>query len=120
MGGNFPEPPKVILTLVLKVTADGQGGAAEPASPRLLVDVAVSRRQKTGALVAGELALSGTHTHTAVRPACLSKLQGRAGPVVEDVLTRAKEVRFTFPRRPEEVSPVCFVENGDDSVPASY
>ena len=56
------------LTLVPKVSAARQGGAAEPASPRSLVDVAVSRRQKTGALVAGEFASSGTHAHTAVRP----------------------------------------------------
>ena len=117
----FSEPPKTILTLVPKVSADRQGGAAEPASPRFLVDVAVSRRQKTGALFAGELALSGTHAHTAVRTVRLLKLQGRAGPVAkEDVLTGVKEVRLTFPRRPKEAFPVCFVENSDDSAPASY
>ena len=110
----------MILTLVPEVGADRQDGAADPRSPRLLVDVAASRRQKIGALVAGELALSGTHAHTAVRPVRLSKLQGRTGPVVEDVLARVKEVRFTFPRRPEKAFPARFVENGDDFAPASY
>ena len=68
MRGSLPEPPKTILTHATDVGADRQGGAAEPASPRMMVDVAVSGRQETGALVAGELALSGTHTHRAVRP----------------------------------------------------
>ena len=76
------------LTLVPEVGADRQDGSVETASPRLLVDVAVSRRQKTGALVAGELALSGAHARTVVRPINLSKLQGRAGPVVEDASAR--------------------------------
>ena len=67
---------------------DRQGPAAELAGPSLQVDVAVSRRQKTGALVAGELALSGAHARTVVRPINLSKLQGRAGPVVEDASAR--------------------------------
>ena len=112
--------PKVLLTLVPEVGADRQGGAAEPTSPRFTVDVAVSRRRKTDALVADELALSGTHAHTTVRPVGPAKLQGRTGPVVEDLLVRVKEVRFTFLRRPQEAFPVCFVENGDDSAPASY
>ena len=60
------------------------------------VRVAVCRRQKTGALVADELALRGTPAYMAVRPVRLSKLQGRAGRVVEDVLTRVKEALFTF------------------------
>ena len=117
MGEIIPEPTKMILTLILNVIAVREGGAAEPASPRAIVDVAVSRKQKTCTLVAGELALSGTHAHTTVRPARLSKLKGRACPVVEDVLTRVKEVRFTFPRQLEEPFPV---ENGNDSAPASY
>ena len=54
MRGKNPEPPKMILTIVPGVSADRQGGAVEPASPRLLVDVAVCRRQKTGAFVAYE------------------------------------------------------------------
>ena len=74
MRGNFPEPPEMILTLVPEVSADGQNGATEAASPSLKSDVAVSRRQKTGALVAGELALSRTYAHTAVHPISLSKL----------------------------------------------
>ena len=59
----------------------------ESAGPRLVIDAAVSGRQGMGALVAGELALRGTHAHTAVHPVRLSKCQGRAGPVFEDVLT---------------------------------
>ena len=70
-----------------------------------VADTAVSRRQKTCTLVAGELALSGTHAHTAVHPVRLQQLQGRAGPAVEDVLARVKEVRITFPRRPQEAFP---------------
>ena len=85
-----------------------------------MVDITVSVRQETGALVAGVLALSGTHTHTAVHPVRLSKLQGRAGLVFEDVLARVEEVRFAFPGWPQEAFAVCFVENGDASAPASY
>ena len=107
-----------MLTPVPEVSANRQGSAAEPTNPRLLVGVAVSRRQRTGALVAGELRLSGTPAHTVVRGVRLSKLQARAGPVVEDVLTRVKKVRFTFPRRPEEAFPGRFVENDYDSAPA--
>ena len=88
MSGFFSEPRKMILTLVPKVSTDRQGGAAEPASPRLLVDVAVSRRQKTGALVAGELALSRAaptripYGGTPCFPVEKLQGQGRAGPVV--------------------------------------
>ena len=66
----------MILTLVPEVGADGQGGVTE-----LVIDVAVSGRQKTGAFVADELALSGTHAYVAVHPVRLSKLQGCACPV---------------------------------------
>ena len=31
-----------------------------------------------------------------------------------------EEVRFALPGWPQEAFPVCFVENGDDSTPASY
>ena len=86
----------------------------------MVIDVAVFERQETGALVAGELALSGTHAHTAVHPVRRSKLEGRAGPVLEDVLTRVTGVRFAFPGWPQEAPPGCFVENGDRSAPASY
>ena len=106
---NFPGPPKIILTLVPEVGADRPNGATESAGPRVVVDVAVSGRQETGAFGAGELAWSGTLTHAAVHPVCLSKLQGRAGPVFEDVLASVEEVRFAFPRWPQEAFPVCFV-----------
>ena len=85
-----------------------------------MIDVAVSGKQETGALVAGKLALSGTHAHTAVQLVRLSKLQGRAGPVLEDVLARVEEVRFAFPGWPQEAFSMCFVTNGDGSAPASY
>ena len=85
-----------------------------------MIDVAIPWRQETGALVAGELALSGTYAHTAVHPVSLSKLHGRAGSVFEDVLARVEEVRFAFPGWPQEAFAVCFVENGDASAPASY
>ena len=110
----------MILTLVPEVGADGQDNATESAGPRLVIDVAVFERQETGALVAGELALSGTHAHTAVHPVRRSKLEGRAGPVLEDVLTRVTGVRFAFPGWPQEAPPGCFVENDDDSSPTSY
>ena len=71
MHGIFSEPPKIILTLLPEVGADRQDGATEPASPRLVIDVAVSVRQETGALVAGEFTLDGTHAHTAVHPVLL-------------------------------------------------
>ena len=77
----FPEPLKMILTLVPEEGADRQDGATESVGPRVVVDVAVSGRQEKGALGAGELALSGTHAHAAAHPLCLSKLQERAGPV---------------------------------------
>ena len=59
----------------------------ESAGTRLVIDVAVSGRQETGALVAGELAFSGTHprTYDGTHPVRLSKLQGRAGPLFEDM-----------------------------------
>ena len=76
-----------------------------------MIDVAVSGRQETGALVAGELALRGTHVNTAVKPVYQSTLQGRAGPVFVDVLARVKEVRLEFPGWPQEaflgLSSVC-------------
>ena len=53
-------------------------------------------------------------------PCSAADVQRRAGPVVEDVLARIKEVRLTFPRRPQEAFPVWFVENGGDSASASY
>ena len=46
-------------------------------APRFVIDIAVSGRQETGAVVAGELAVSTTHAHRAVHPVRLSKLQGR-------------------------------------------
>ena len=109
----------MILTLVPEVGADRQDGATESAGPLLVIDVAVSRRQETGALGADELALSGTHAHAAVHPVCQSKLQGRARLVFETVLASVKEVRFVCPGWPQEAFQVCFVENGDGSAPAS-
>ena len=76
----------------------------------MVIDVAVSRRQETGALGADELALSGTHAHAAVHPVFLCKLQGCAGPVFEDVLASVEEVRFAFPGWSQE--------NSDASAPA--
>ena len=93
----------MILTLVPEVGADRQSGATESAGPRVVIHVAISGRQETGALSTGELALSVTHAHAVVHPVCLSKLQGRAGPIFEDVLASVEEVRFVFPgcrRRP--------------------
>ena len=87
----------MILTLVPEVGADRQDGATESAGPRVVVDVAVSGRQETGTLGAGKVALSGTDAHAAVHPVSLSKLQGRAGPVFEDVLASVEEIRFAFP-----------------------
>ena len=110
----------MILTLVPEVGADGQDGTTELTGPRLVIDVAVFGRQETGDLVAGELALSGIHANTAVHPIRLSKLQGRAGPVFEDVFASAEEVRFTLQGWPQEAFPVRFVEHGDGSAPASY
>ena len=86
----------------------------------MVIDVAISGRQETGVVGAGELALSGTHTHAAVHPVCLPTLQGRAGPVLEDVLASVEEVCFAFPGWPQEAFPVCFIENGDGPAPASY
>ena len=120
MRGIFSEAPKIILTLVPEVGGDEQDSVTESAGPHLVIDVAVSGRQETGALVAGELALSGTHAHTAVHLVRLSKLQGRAGPVFEDVLASVEEVRFAFPGWPQEAFLVCFVENGDGSASAAY
>ena len=117
---RFSEPPKMILTLVPDVGADKQDGATESTGPPVVVDVAVSGRQETGALGAGELALVDSHVHAAVHPVCPSKLQGRAGPVFKDVLASLEEVRFAFPGWPQEAFPVCFVENGGGSAPASY
>ena len=97
MCADFFRAAKYHSTLVPEVGADGQDGATESAGPRLVVDVAVSGRQETGTLVADELALSVSRAHTAVHPVRLSKLQRRAGPVFEDVLTSVEEVRFTFP-----------------------
>ena len=51
---------KDIFTLAPEVGADGQDGATEPASPRLVTSVAVSRRQEKDAL--------DTHAHAAVHP----------------------------------------------------
>ena len=120
MRGIFSEPPKTNLTLVPEVGADVRDGVTESAGPRLVIAVAISGRQETGTLVAGELALSGTHAHMAVPPVRLSNLQGRAGPVFEDVLASVEEVRAVFPGWPQEAFSVCFVENGDGSAPASY
>ena len=110
----------MILTLVLELGADGQDGATESAGPRVMIDVAVSGRQETGALVAGKLALSGTHAHTAVQLVRLSKLQGRAGPLFADVWARVEEVRFAFPGWPQRAFSVRFVEDGNGSAAASY
>ena len=79
---DFSEPPKMILTPVTDVGIDRQDGAAEPASPRLLVDIVASRKQKMGALVLGEHTSNGTHTHATLRPALLPELRGSAGPVI--------------------------------------
>ena len=75
----------MMLTLVPYVGANRQDGATESAGPRLVIDVAISERQETGALGGDELALSGTHAHTAVHSICMSKLQGRAGLIFQDV-----------------------------------
>ena len=92
----FSEPPKMILTLVLELGADGQDGATESAGPRVMIDVAVSGRQETGALVAGELGLSGTHAHR--RYTGFSCLSCRGAPTVPyDVWARVAEVRFASP-----------------------
>ena len=65
----------------------------------MVIYLAVSRRQETGVLVAGKLAMSSTHADTVVYPVRLSKLQECACPVFEDVLTRVEEVRLAFPGR---------------------
>ena len=101
---------KDILTLVPEVGTDGHDGVTESAGPRLVIDVAVSGSQETGALVAGELTLSGNHAHTAVHHIRLSTLQGRPGPVFEDVWASVEEVRFAFPGWPQEDLSVGFVE----------
>ena len=108
----------MILTLVPKVSADGKDGATELASQRLAIDVAVRVRQETDALVAGEFALSGTHADTVVHSIRLS--EGRVVPVFKDVLASVKEVRFAFPGWLQDVFPVCYVENDDNSASASY
>ena len=120
MRGNVSEPPNVILIVAPVVDADGQDGSTESVGPRLVIDVAVSKRQETGNLVTVGLASSGTHAHTTVHLVHVSKLQDRAGPVFEDVLASLAEVRFAFPGWPQEAFPVCSVENGDGSAPASY
>ena len=120
MCGNFPETPNMMLTLVPYVGANRQDGATESAGPRLVIDVAISERQETGALGGDELALSGTHAHTEVHLVCLSKLQGLAGPVFGDVLASVEEIRFAFQGWPQEAFPVCFVYNRDGSPLASY
>ena len=120
MCGNFPEPPKMLLTLVPEVGADRQNGSTESAGPRVVVDIDVSGRQETGALWRGRAHVE-RHPHACGDTrVCLSKLQGRAGSVFEDVLASVEEVRFVFPGWPQEAFPVCFVENGDGSTPASY
>ena len=120
MCGNYPAPPQMILTPVPEVGADRQDSATESSDRRVVVDVPVSRRQETGALGAGELALSGTHAHKAVRSVFMCKLQGRAGPVFEDVSASVEEVRFAFRGMPPLAVHVRFVENGDGSAPTSY
>ena len=72
--GNFPEPPKIISTLVPEVRADRRDDATESAAPRVVIDLAMSGRQETGALGTDEFALSGIHAHAAVHPIFLSKL----------------------------------------------
>ena len=98
MRGKFHESPNMIRSFVPEVGADRQDGAAEPASPRLPVDVAVSRTQETGALVAGETPWSGTHAHAALRSIRPPKLLGRTGPVVDDVLTRMIKYPIHVPK----------------------
>ena len=118
MHGNISEPPKMVLTIVREVGADGQDGATEPAGPRLVAYVAVSGRQETGALVAGELGLSGTHAHR--RYTGFSCLSCRGSPTVPyDVWARVAEVRFASPGWLQKIFPACFVENGDGSAPPS-
>ena len=114
-----PSPPKIILTLAPEIGADGQDGTTESAGPRLMIDAAVSGRQETGALVAGELALSSTHAHAEEHAVRLS-FMGRAGPVFKGVLARVEEVLFAFPGWLRGGFPVCLVENCDGSFPASY
>ena len=95
MCGNIHELPKMFLALVPDVATDREDGGTESAGPRVVVDVAVSGRQEMDALGVGEIALSGTLAHAAVHPVYLFKLQGRTGPILEDVLT-SMEVRFAF------------------------
>ena len=70
--------------------------ATESADPRLVIDVAVSGKLERRTFGTGELALSGSHGHSAVHPVYLSKLQGCAGLVFADVLVSAQDGR----RRP--------------------
>ena len=76
----------MILTLVSEAVVDRQDGATELANQRSAIDIPVPKRQETVALAPGEVALSGTHAHTAERPISLSKLQGRARPLFADCL----------------------------------
>ena len=89
---DFAEPPKTIVGLVPKVSLDGESGVAEAARPSLPSDTAVVRGQETGGIVASELALRGPDAHAAVQPTRLPVLQGRAGPVLENVLSGVKEI----------------------------
>ena len=93
------------MILAPEVSVDRQDGAAEPASPRLLVDVAIYTQE--------------AENYGGV-PCSSAEVRARTAPVVEDVLARVKEVRLTFRRRAQKVFPVCYVENGDDSAPASF
>ena len=110
----------MILTLVSEAVVDRQDGATELANQRSAIDIPVPKRQETVALAPGEVALSGTHAHTAERPIRLSKLQGRAGPLFADVWARVEEVRFAFPGWPQRAFSVRFVEDGNGSAAASY
>ena len=99
MPGNVPEPPTMIFILVPEAGADKQDGAADSASPHF--PATMRTRWYT---------LFGCRRSAARRPSRIK----------EDVLARIKEVRLTFPRRPQEAFPVWFVENGGDSASASY
>ena len=64
--------------------------------------------------------MSGTHAHTTVHLIRLSELQGRAGPVLEDVLASVEEIRFAILGWPQKAFPVWVVANSDGSALATY
>lgn len=104
MSRSISEPPETILAPVPEVSIDGKNFSADLVNLNLTFDMAASRRQKTVACVTKELALCGIDTHVPAYSVGLSKFQGRAGPTVEDVLVRVKEVRLTFSGWPQQTS----------------